>query len=1549
MASHSSGDLNSVFTFADQEKILSVEADEDLELLDHAEHASVAVTDGGEHIDSMWGVTAQTKPGALKTRERADPFTRSLSASSPSFLSKLGSGHSTLPAHRVGPSSGILAREEEEGLEDGSSGGHWIGSWSSGVGVGDGEGGRLGNTIPGLQIQEDLPLPPFFFSGLDFPIPPPLHGHSSAYMEGEKERKRQRWGNGTCDAGREEGGEVRHPASRGSVAVSLSSLDVLDEGGARGEEVRALVFPLSQRPRLEGVAPCTVATAFGLLFGPAAKEEATAWPKEDTEQEKDTASSSSRATSGASSSVVLPCVSLHCRMMVSASKGSAALRDLFQLQAIERKNKDVMDTSASSLTILLHRPVHPGTSSTTSPNSRPSTVEVKRDHHHVGPQTEEKKTQRTEEEEEKGKERLRTEGTLYPLSQLLDAKEGKENKEEKDKRWNDIQRVRKTLPIYACKEELLRVIGENPVTIVVGETGSGKTTQLVQYLYEAGYTKNREEGKQEEIESSRREAGKGSKEDEDTLLGVHDSSNKRTPRICHRIACTQPRRLAAVGVARRVSEEVGCPVGSTVGYSIHLDDTTSADTHIQFMTDGLLLRHLTRDPDLLDYSVIMLDEAHERSMDTDVLMGVLKAIVKRREGELKLIVASATLDADKFSRFFHHAPCFYIPGRMFTVKEIYTPDPVADYVAEAVFRVCQLHLQTPLTGVVSCRKKKHQIKGTIKGIKRRSGAETEEEIQDTAPHPDEEELEDEEEKEKFDILVFMSGKDDVMGTCELIHRRLSLLNPEARRTLLLLPCLSEGGASLSVRAMAAPPASPTIAAEKSGDPSGISPFPIPEDKGTETGIPVGVLDPTPAGFRKCVVATNVAETSLTIDGIRYVIDAGFMKTTVYRPSLGMNTLQRYPISRAQGGQRKGRAGRTAEGVCFRLYTERQWEEEMLPQSVPELQRSSMDSVVLLLKSVLDRGGHQRNHVGSGEGGGGELLHTSEEEVTWTQRGEDRRLALPQGKTQERKSLSSTTRTLLPWSSSSSSSYAQWMKNREEKKKRETLPPSLREFEFIDPPPPVTIQRSMWTLYLMGFLDPVGRITSLGRQALDFPMSPLLAKLVLEGGIHHCLTEVCQIVAMLCADPKHLFEVPKGKEEVAHRQHGMFKVLNSDHLTYLYVYTEYIGHGGGSTKMISATTREWTRKHFLHLPTLQRAVEIFDQVMERARHIFRVSKHNALTHSQNRPTSTSGGKGVKGWGEGEEGRVHRARNENDHERGSAQSETRDPSSSTAASSSGLQDSMDRVQRWERVRRCLAHSFFLQSAQRSGDDWSLYRPLFHAGVASQLHPRSSIGSLAETPMYVVYHDLLSLTVTQQQSTSEGAGKRTSGVGGQYLSYSSVSSPVKKDNREAVSVHKEYLMVVTAVEPEWLVEASQGIIEWRDPVLRRRHQEDLKAKKEMEKHQLSASSESRMEEEESRNEEEIMKLRRAEKWEKHREGNTKGALGQPPAVAREVGMASSPSTPLTMPSTRTPAPTTTVAIRRASANASLPFASPSLPKRPALPPSYSFDASMKRRRNI
>jgi ATP-dependent RNA helicase DHX8/PRP22 len=312
-----------------------------------------------------------------------------------------------------------------------------------------------------------------------------------------------------------------------------------------------------------------------------------------------------------------------------------------------------------------------------------------------------------------------------------------------------IKRQKENLPIFNFKKDLLKSLSEikENVLIIIGETGSGKSTQISQYLIEANYHKS-------------------------GIIGI-----------------TQPRRVGAVSVARRVAEEFGCDIGDEVGYTVRFSNVTSSRTIIKYMTDGILLRECLVDSNLKNYSVIILDEAHERSVNTDILFGLMKMIIKKRL-DLKLLITSATLEETKFSSFFHDCPIFIVPGRSFPVEIFYVEERPVDYVEASLDIILKIHENEP----------------------------------------------------QGDILLFLTGQSEIDQACKRLQKKFQKLlidrgSDKEIKDLLILPLYA-----------ALPPSEQVL-----------------------------VFQSTPMNTRKVVIATNIAETSLTVDGIVYVIDPGYVK------------------------------------------------------------------------------------------------------------------------------------------------------------------------------------------------------------------------------------------------------------------------------------------------------------------------------------------------------------------------------------------------------------------------------------------------------------------------------------------------------------------------------------------------------------------------------------------------------------------------------------------------------------------------------------------------
>merc|ERR1711990_376017 len=394
-------------------------------------------------------------------------------------------------------------------------------------------------------------------------------------------------------------------------------------------------------------------------------------------------------------------------------------------------------------------------------------------------------------------------------------------------RYYDLLKRRLGLPVWEYKNKFMELLHRHQVICLVGETGSGKTTQIPQWC----------------VEYVRQNSPVGSRKG---------------------VACTQPRRVAAMSVAQRVADEMDCILGQHVGYTIRFEDCTSSLTLLKYMTDGMLLREAMADPLMEKYNVILLDEAHERTLATDILLGVIKEVCRQRP-DLKIVVMSATLDAGKFQNYFDNAPLMSVPGRTFPVEIFYTPEPERDYLEAAIRTVVQIHMCEETDG---------------------------------------------------DILLFLTGQEEIEEACKRLKREIDNLGPEVGE-MKCIPLYSTLPPNLQQRIFEPPPSRKANGA-------------------------IG---------RKVVVSTNIAETSLTIDGVVFVIDPGFAKQKVYNPRIRVESLLVSPISKASAQQRAGSAGRTREGKTFRLYTEKAYKNEMQDNTYPEILRSNLGSVVLQLKKL----------------------------------------------------------------------------------------------------------------------------------------------------------------------------------------------------------------------------------------------------------------------------------------------------------------------------------------------------------------------------------------------------------------------------------------------------------------------------------------------------------------------------------------------------------------------------------------------------------------------
>ena len=371
------------------------------------------------------------------------------------------------------------------------------------------------------------------------------------------------------------------------------------------------------------------------------------------------------------------------------------------------------------------------------------------------------------------------------------------------------------LPINECKDEILSIINDsdNDIIIITGDTGSGKSTQLSQILYSTNLYKS--------------------------------------------IIITQPRRIGAVSLSRRVAKEMNTNLGDIVGYQIRFNDYSSSNTKIKYVTDGILLRELLNNDHKIKYDVIILDEAHERSLQTDILFSILRDKIQRKENKFKLLITSATLNVDKFSSFFMNAPVYHINGRCFPVETFHIKQEQRDYINACIDTILQIHINQSLGH----------------------------------------------------ILCFLTGQEEIERACKLLGDKLDDIDEdELKYDCVILPAYG----SLSY------------------------------DKQQQ------IFAKVPDNCRKIIFATNIAETSLTVSDITYVIDPGLVKQKQFNFDTGIDELIINNISKISAIQRKGRAGRTKNGKCYRLYTKKELN-EFDKETVPEILRANLCSTILTLK------------------------------------------------------------------------------------------------------------------------------------------------------------------------------------------------------------------------------------------------------------------------------------------------------------------------------------------------------------------------------------------------------------------------------------------------------------------------------------------------------------------------------------------------------------------------------------------------------------------------
>lgn len=570
------------------------------------------------------------------------------------------------------------------------------------------------------------------------------------------------------------------------------------------------------------------------------------------------------------------------------------------------------------------------------------------------------------------------------------------------------------LPISARAQEITDAIQANPVVILAGETGSGKSTQIPKMCLAAG------------------RGGAG------------------------RIACTQPRRVAALSVSRRVADELGVEWGREVGAKIRFTDQTTAQTIVKFLTDGMLLAEVQGDPLLREYDTIVIDEAHERSLNIDFLLGHLRTLRYKRP-ELRIIITSATIDTALFSAAFEDAPVIQVEGRTFPVEVIYSPlDEMGSDAAEGDERESRAEAL-------------HYIDGAVEAV-------------DRIVH----------ESTSGDILVFLPSERDIREVRDLLEGRL-----KARETE-LVPLFGRLSNAEQQRVFA------------------------------------------PTQHRKIVLATNIAETSLTIPGIRFVVDTGLARISRYSPQARTRRLPIEPVSQSSADQRKGRSGRVADGVCIRLYSEKDYLER--PRfTQPEIQRANLADVILRMKAF----------------GLGDI---------------ERFPFINQPATKSIRAGYALLEELGAMEEARADAGEE--KADEALRRGQAAPPSIEPPAIGDRRSPVGGEKDKEKENEKD-LGYTRTLTPVGRELARLPVDPTVGRMILQARTEKALRELLVIASGLSIqDPR---ERPLDQQQAADTAHRRFRHPDSDFLTLLNIWEAYHDE---FENLSQAKLRRFCREHFL---------------------------------------------------------------------------------------------------------------------------------------------------------------------------------------------------------------------------------------------------------------------------------------------------------------------------------------------------------------------------------